>query len=93
MPYKNVMAGASLVLLAFIAVPAAYAANDGASSVQSAPSSSAPSSNAPSQATHTAKPHRVMDPAKRAALRAKRQAKREARRQAHQQQMQGAAPN
>ena len=88
MPYKKILAGASLVLLAFVAVPAAYAANDGDSSAQSAPSS-----NTPSQASPTAKPHRVMDPAKRAALRAKRQAKREARRQARQQQMQGAAPN
>ena len=93
MLYKKVTAGASLVLLAFIAVPAACAANDGDGSVQSAPSSSTPSSSAPSQATHTAKPHRVIDPAKRAALRAKRQAKREARRQARQQQIRGAAPN
>ena len=89
MPYKKVLAGASLVLLAFAAVPAAYAANDGDSSVQGAPSASAPS-----QASPTARPHRVMDPAKRAALRAKRQARREARRQARQQQqMQGTAPN
>jgi hypothetical protein len=77
MPYKKVLAGASLVLLAFFAVPAAYAANDG------------DSTNAPSQASPSAKPHRVMDPAKRAALKAKRQA----RRQARQQQMQGTAPN
>ncbi len=88
MPYKKVLAGASLVLLAFLAVPAAHAANDGDINAPGAPSTSAPS-----QATPTAKPHRVMDPAKRAALRAKRQAKREARRQARQQQMQGAAPN
>src|SRR5277367_3177121 len=80
MPYKKVLAGASLVLLAFAALPAAYAANDG--------DSSAPSS-APSQASPTAKPHRVMDPAKRAALKARRQARRLAR----QQQMQGVAPN
>ena len=84
MPYKKVLASASLVLLAFAAVPAAYAANDGDGSAQSTPST-----RAPSQASPTAKPHRVMDPAKRAALKAKRQA----RRQARQQQMQGAAPN
>ena len=84
MPYKKVLAGASLVLLAFVAVRATYAANDGDSS---APNASG--ANAPSQASPAAKPHRVMDPAKRAALKAKRQA----RRQARQQQMQGAAPN
>jgi len=79
MPYKKLLAGASLVLLAFAAVPAAYAANDG------------DSSNAPSQArpSPTARPHHSMDPAQRAA----RKAKRQARRLARQQQMQGAAPN
>jgi hypothetical protein len=80
MPYKKVLAGASLVLLAFAIIPAAYAANDG--------DSGAPSS-APSEASPAAKHHRVMDPAKRAALKAKRQARRLAR----QQQMQGAVPN
>jgi hypothetical protein len=68
MPYKKVLAGASLVLLAFVATPAAYAANDGDSS-------------APSQAAPVAKPHHAMDPAKRAALKAKRQARRQARQQ------------
>ena len=77
MPYKKVLAGASLVLLAFVATPAAYAANDG------------DGSTAP-QAAPAARPHHSMDPAKRAALRAKRQARRQARQQ---QQMQGAAPN
>lgn len=86
MPYKKVLAGASLVLLAFVAVPAAYAANDGDSSAPS----SASGANAPAQTSPAAKPHRVMDPAKRAALKAKRQARRQARQQ---QQMQGAAPN
>ena len=80
MPYKKVLAGASLVLLAFATGPAAYAANDG--------DNSAPSS-APLQASPAAKPHRVMDPAKWAALKAKRQARRLAR----EQQMQGAVPN
>lgn len=84
MPYKKVLAGAALILLAFVAVPSAYAANDGDSS---APSASG--ANAPSQASPAAKHHRIMDPAKRAALKAKRQARRLAR----QQQMQGAAPN
>ena len=81
MPYKKVLAGASLVLLAFVVTPAAYAANDG--------DGSAPAQTSPAP---TAKPHRVMDPAKRAALKAKRQARREARRQARQQLL-GAAPN
>ena len=84
MPYKKVLAGASLVMLALVAVPAAYAANDGDSS--NPPSSFG--ANLPSQASPAAKPHRVMDPAKRAALKAKRQARHQAR-----QQMQGAAPN
>ena len=79
MPYKKLLAGASLVLLAFAAVPAAYAANDG------------DGSNAPAQARPSpiARPHHAMDPAQRAA----RKAKRQARRLARQQQMQGAAPN
>jgi hypothetical protein len=68
MPYKKLLAGASLVLLAFAAIPAAYAANDGDSST-------------PSQAAPAARPHHAMDPAKRAALKAKRQARRQARQQ------------
>jgi hypothetical protein len=68
MAFKIVLAGASLVLLAFAATPAAYAANDGDSS-------------APSQAAPVAKPHHAMDPAKRAARRARRQARRQARQQ------------
>jgi hypothetical protein len=91
MPFKKVLAGASLLLLAFVAMPAAYAANDG----DIAPPSASPNQTSPPQTSPspTAKPHRVMDPAKRAALKAKRQARREARRQARQQQIQGAAPN
>jgi hypothetical protein len=80
MPYKKVLAGAAVALIAFATIPAAYAANDG--------EGSAPSS-APSQTSPAAKPHLVIDPAKRAALKANRQARRLAR----QQQMQGAAPN
>ena len=85
MPYKKVLAGAALVLLAFTGIPAAYAANDGDSSAPP----NASGANAPSQASPTARHHRVMDPAKRAALKAKRQARRLAR----QQQMQGVAQN
>jgi len=85
MPYKKVLAGASVILLAFVAVPAAYAANDGD---RSAPKS--PVANAPSQTSPAAKYRRVMDPAKRAVHKAKRQARDRARQQ---QEMQGAAPN
>jgi hypothetical protein len=92
MAIKMVLAGASLALFAFAAAPAAYAANDG--DFAAPPAASSPASGVPSSTqAPAARPHRVMDPAKRAALRAKRKARREARRQARQQQMQSTAPN
>ena len=93
MAIKMVLAGALLALLAFAAAPSAYAANDG--DFAAPPTASSPAPGAPSSTqAPAARPHRAMDPARRAALRAKRKARREARRQARQQQeMQGTMPN
>jgi Spy/CpxP family protein refolding chaperone len=82
MAFKQVLAGASLALLALSACPAAFAANDGNGNAP-------PAASSPTQQAPTARPHRTLTPEQRAA----RKAKRQARRLARQQQMQSPAPN
>jgi hypothetical protein len=75
MAITKALAGASLVLLAFAAVPAAKAENAGDGT------------------TTVTRPHKVIDPAKKAARQAKRKHRREMQRQMRLQQQQGPGPS